>query len=332
MTAAVLLLALLVLGAAEIASRWLGLGTPVLYYTAAWGGLRPLPDQHVQRIGGASVTVDRNGFRTAHPEEPDALRVLFIGDSVTWGGSSVDDTAIFSEVSADVLRTQEIPVYAMNAAVNGTSLVNHIEILRSGIPPVDLLVWLFPLGDLTRAYQAGGDVYPARFRPRFALVEAIDLLISKYWRTILRYDISPTSSLEIPIPTNYERFFEYEVDMRNDKNILALRCGLRWAADHDVPAIVGVTPQLMDGRLVLPRSELIDAVGASIQPPAILFDVYGALEAWEGEASDLFLDLVHLSATGHRVVGRALGQKLLEIVKEYDPAPDVTGQPALPCL
>jgi hypothetical protein len=76
------LVALLLLVTLEVTARWLGFGTPVLYYNAAWGGMRPLPGQQLKRLKGATVTIDENGFRTARPERPDALRVLFLGDSV----------------------------------------------------------------------------------------------------------------------------------------------------------------------------------------------------------------------------------------------------------
>ncbi len=124
------LIAVVILATLEVTARWFGLGTTVLYYNAAWGGMRPLPDQHVWRRNGAkvaNVTVDENGFRSARAEEPGSLRVLVIGNSVTWGGMYIDDTAVFSETAADVLRASGQRVYAMNAGVNGTALVNHAE-------------------------------------------------------------------------------------------------------------------------------------------------------------------------------------------------------------
>ena len=82
----------------EVAARSMGLGDPVIYYNSVWGGLRPLPGQKVSRINDAQITIDANGFRTANVPIGDALRILYIGDSVTWGGSSVDDRNLFTEV------------------------------------------------------------------------------------------------------------------------------------------------------------------------------------------------------------------------------------------
>ena len=182
-----LALAFCTLSLLEIAVRYIGFGDPILYYNAAWGGLRPIPGQQVERLAGVTVTVDDNGYRSAHPETQGSLRVLFLGDSVTWGGSRVDDSALFTEVAADVLRRQGGSVYAMNAGVNGTSLVNQAEIFSHlSDVPIDVLVWLFPWSDVERSYAALGFLWPPRFKPRFALVEVVDHLIFRFWLNAFR--------------------------------------------------------------------------------------------------------------------------------------------------
>src|SRR5262249_51688821 len=119
--------------------------------------------------------------RTPVKEVPGALRVMFLGDSVTWGGSRVDDKQLYTEVAADVLRAEKRPVYAMNAGVNGTSLRNHAERFQKQGENLDALVWIFPWGDTERNYATGGQITPPRHKPRFALVEVIDYLITQYW-------------------------------------------------------------------------------------------------------------------------------------------------------
>ena len=61
----------------------------------------------------------------------------------------------------------------MNPGVNGTSLVNHTEIFWHEIESTDVVVWLFPWGDVLRAYSAGGSLWPACFQPQFALGEVV---------------------------------------------------------------------------------------------------------------------------------------------------------------
>ena len=130
----------------ELVARKLGLGDPIIYYNAAWGGVRPLPNQQVTRLNQAQTTIDKNGFRTSVPESGVAFRILYLGDSVTWGGSSVSDTELFSEVASDALRQQGLAIYTMNAGVNGTSLMNQADIYEQLKDSVDAIVWNIPMG------------------------------------------------------------------------------------------------------------------------------------------------------------------------------------------
>ena len=82
-----LVLTLLVLSPvaiAEIGSRWMGLGEPVVYRTNAAYRYAPAPDQQLRRRG-AVVTVGRDGLRGSEDwSAPADHRILFVGDSVTW--------------------------------------------------------------------------------------------------------------------------------------------------------------------------------------------------------------------------------------------------------
>jgi lysophospholipase L1-like esterase len=96
------LIVLLVLGsiaAVEAGLRLLGLGEPLLYYENTSYRYAVRPNQRARRLHGAEVTIDSAGLRTtADWTQPADVKVLFIGDSVTWGGSNVDDRDLFSEL------------------------------------------------------------------------------------------------------------------------------------------------------------------------------------------------------------------------------------------
>lgn len=293
----------------EVAARLLGIGDPVLYYNDPCGGARPLPSQQVERLKGATVTVDENGYRTSQPEVEDALRILYLGDSVTWGGTSLDDKVLFSEVAAEVMRGKGEAVYAMNAGVNGTALVNQAEIFLNCSDAVDVLVWLFPWTDAYRNYATVGLLMPARFKPRFALVEVVDHLVFRFWVNAFREQQQADDPFIAPnFPTGEEVLFNTVQEGRYAKNLDAFRAVLHEAQRRGIPVVVGVTPYREGNSLVpLPAqaaSLLQEVRGVGVQ----VFDVTYALNHAPSEIEALFVDHVHFSENGHLIIGQALSQ------------------------
>jgi len=120
----------------ELGLRLVGLGDPVLYDNRAGYGYRPLPSQWRRRLWGAHVRINALGFRgpeVAPERPPAALRVLFLGDSVTYGGSYVDDSELFSAVAARTLarrRDRDEVVEPLNAGVNAWGPQNILGLVR----------------------------------------------------------------------------------------------------------------------------------------------------------------------------------------------------------
>lgn len=301
----------------EGAARYLGLGDPVLYYNDVWGGLRPLPNQHVSRLKGATVTVDANGFRTPVPEQPDSLRILYLGDSVTWGGTSIDDTALFTEVAADVLRAQGRPVYAMNSGVVGTSLLNHKGVFQEYDGKLDAVVWLFPWGDVKRSFAHIGASHSSRYKPRFALVEIIDYIVPRYWERISRVAPSHKDDFrQIQCTAGDKSFFQKMLAKRKERNLEAVRDVVAEAKRRGVPVVLGVTPYRQGDALEPLPPEAVSFLDEIAAAGVTVFDVSAALAQAPEGIEACYLDLAHLSTEGHRVVGQALGEKLDEVLQQ----------------
>jgi lysophospholipase L1-like esterase len=308
----------------EGAARYLGLGDPVLYYNDIWGGMRPLPNQHVSRLRGATVTVDANGFRTPVPEQPDSLRILYLGDSVTWGGTSIDDTALFTEVAADVLRAQGRPVYAMNSGVIGTSLLNHKGVFQDYDGKLDAVVWLFPWGDVKRSFAHLGTTHASRYKPRFALVEVIDHVVPKYWRRISRVAPPPEEDFrKIQRTAGDKSFFEKMLAERKERNLDAIRDVVAEAKQRGVPVILGVTPYRQGDALEPLSPEAVTFLDEMAAAGVTVFDVSAVLAQAPAGIEACYIDLTHLSAEGHQVVGQALGEELDEVLQQDASQPPV---------
>jgi lysophospholipase L1-like esterase len=302
----VVAIALIVL---NFAARSLGLGDPILYYNATVGGMRPLPGQTSTRIEGATVTIDENGFRSATVPDKPALKILYLGDSVTWGGSSIDDTELFSEISSDAVRETGSAVYAMNAGVNGSSLRNQSELFDLYHDSVDAVVWIFPWSDAVRAYKTVGYLYPARFKPEFALVEAVDHAIRVFWMTAFRENTGTPDDFSRPdMPYGYETFLANEFERRIDQNLAALRQSLEQAFEDDLPIIVGLTPYVNDGEVQSPHDEALYLLAALEDLGVQTLDLNSILSVQDSES--VFVDHIHYSSVGHRLVGTAIGRSL----------------------
>jgi hypothetical protein len=106
----------------ELTGRFLGLGTPLLYESDHIVGYRPRPSQAIKRGKGARTTIDKEGFRVAISSQNNHIDVpiLFIGDSVTFGGTSIDDGNIFSSILCENKKEQN----CINGAVNGWGTAN----------------------------------------------------------------------------------------------------------------------------------------------------------------------------------------------------------------
>ncbi|MGH7895937.1 MAG: hypothetical protein ACREQL_14790, partial [Candidatus Binatia bacterium] len=160
------------LAVGEIGLRALGLGDPVLYDNRLAYGYRPQPEQTRRRLGGARVHVNALGARgpdLAPTRPPGVTRLLFLGDSVTWGGSYVDDDALFAAVAAHVLETSGPRVEWLDAAVNGWGPQNILGLIgESG--GFDSQVWIVTAleDDFRREKTHVGEVPYMNVAPRTA--------------------------------------------------------------------------------------------------------------------------------------------------------------------
>jgi hypothetical protein len=94
---------------AEIGFRLAGLGNPPLYEFNLGYGYRLRPDQKITRHPGAVMTVNAAGLRSTEEWRPGAFtRVLFVGDSITYGGAAIDDTRLFSELVCKRLPAPDV--------------------------------------------------------------------------------------------------------------------------------------------------------------------------------------------------------------------------------
>jgi GDSL-like Lipase/Acylhydrolase family len=120
---------------AEILLRLIfGFGSPLLYQADAACEYLPKPDQHLYRFF-AHNDINHASMRSPDfimPRPNDSERFLFIGDSVTYGTTYVDQSLIFtSRLAATLPGIEHKPVEVLNASAGGWGVGNEVGYLQS---------------------------------------------------------------------------------------------------------------------------------------------------------------------------------------------------------
>ncbi len=163
-----LLFGLLVIGLEWIGSTFFGLGNPTLYQSHPIFGYRPIPHQNLTRFQGATLTFNNLGLRaeTDWDERPEG-KLLFLGDSVTYGGSYISNAELFSALVGQALHKT-----SGNAGVNAWG-VNNVQALvqQTAFLPAQYYVSTFPEIDFSRGLNRFGGLPFWSRKPRWALEE-----------------------------------------------------------------------------------------------------------------------------------------------------------------
>ncbi len=146
-----LILIYLSLLVAETYLKYVGLGDPVIYEKNNAFGYTLLPNQNKVRFNKSEVNINSSGLRSNSEwaVANNSNKIVFFGDSVTYGGSYIDNTKLFSEKVCKILNNSSI---CGNAGINSYGVLNMI--LRSRydyrIADANIVVFTVIYGDFLR--------------------------------------------------------------------------------------------------------------------------------------------------------------------------------------
>ena len=134
-----------------VAKKYLGLGEPIVYNSHPLWGYSPRENRKYTRFDGDIVTINEIGVRASQEWRTDGANIVFFGDSVTYGGSYIDDSQTFASLVCK--NISEWSCY--NAGVNGYGILNIVAKSRYDSPINDapLRVFTFISGDFDRGLQ-----------------------------------------------------------------------------------------------------------------------------------------------------------------------------------
>jgi hypothetical protein len=126
-----------------------GLGDPIIYYSDPAFGYSLEPNQQVERLRDSTVTINESGLRSLQSwENIDQDKILFLGDSITYGGSYITDDDIFTS-----LICKKMTDYVCgNAGVNGYGVLNMVMRSRfdTTLDDANIVVFTVAPGDFKR--------------------------------------------------------------------------------------------------------------------------------------------------------------------------------------
>lgn len=299
-----LVLLLVVLAGAEITLRFVfGLGNPVLVAPDAACGYILKPNQNIERFF-CRTRSNRYGMRSDPVQEekaPGTLRIFFLGDSVTYGTSRVDQSRLFTQIlHRELPSIVHRPVEVLNASASGWAIDNELSYIRSrGTFNADLVLIVLNSGDpgqprsqiedvgedstLHHSTTALGELWTRWFAPRFLhtaiKTDAGDK--SSDNAAIIRSNLADLDALQKLVESRNARLAMIYIPVRAEIPSPANQAQqlLRnWSASHSVP----------------------------------FFDMTSAESGYPTKG--ITLDGVHLNTKGNAVVAQAIEQEWNELL------------------
>lgn len=265
--------------------------------------------------GGHPVRINAHGFRDRAflPAEPDTLRILVLGDSVTFGHGVAEEDTYTRRIEA-MLAEEGRRARVLNAGIPGWSTHQEWLFYRDHAAELDVDVVLvgFVLNDVTEIQRGMIEI---GVREGLFVIRGINWLAQHsaavaLLKTLLRVAMSP-EELEVarieglaryPEAPHVKRAMERTADA-----LLKIAALARERGDRFGLVLFPFHFQLRKPHLDAPQ-RFLEGVARENGLPVL--DAMPAL--LPHESTDVFLDVDHLTPFGHEVVARAVLSWLAE--------------------
>jgi len=161
------------------------LGDPVTYDDNYVYGYSPKPNQKKKRLQNSIVTINDIGLRSIHNwgQNLDKRKIIFFGDSVTYGGSYIDDLDTFAHLSCENLEDKNY--ICGNAGVNSYGIFNIVYRSRydKRLDNSNLRIFVVVPDDFNRGLQNYRTAHFYMNEQKFlvpAIFEALNFISTKY--------------------------------------------------------------------------------------------------------------------------------------------------------
>lgn len=290
----------------ELALRFfLGFGSPPLLQKDPEIGYLFQANQEVHRFGNR---IHINGYHQRSPDlsEKEGQRILFIGDSVTWGGSLTDQEYTYPERFRAAFRdTCNTNIDVLNASAGSWGIKNRTAYLvRFGTFSSDLVVLQVSSHDLlqptSRSHVVGCHPSYPQTPPAFAIEELFSRYIGLRW-----FDMAPNCKPE-------EKRGRGTAEERFGQNMSSLTQAVRYARGQSARVVVLHTADRPGSEGEFSHNRWQDRFHQTMDSLSVkVIDLH---QEWNGNSkvADWYRDHVHINEEGNEQVAQTLLSTLME--------------------
>ncbi len=284
------------LGERVMSQIW-GLGKPVLFYADPVFGFRARPNREYHRVKGAYLAFNNLSLRADQDwTERTPNKVLFLGDSVTYGGSFVGNHDLFSYRSVEVGLGREYE--SGNAGVSAWGVENiHGLVVESEFTPAINYVTVLTEFDFFRGL--------VRFHGQPFFSQEIDSAYEELW-LLFCYHQSKRRWPNWIADASPERRREIA-----ERAVLKLEQLHNFLTERGYRHRIFITPSLAQARGRIDRNPMVaELLQATDLPVEYLLDDVRARELSDDQVQACYRDFIHLSVAGHHLWADILSPKL----------------------
>ena len=198
----------------EIYLKYLGLGDPVRYDSNLIYGYAPKINQKKSRLKNATITINNLGLRSINDwGNSQTNKIVFFGDSITYGGSYIDDKKTFSHIVCKELNYN----LCGNAGVNAYSIINIVMRSRydQRLKNISKYIFLVAPGDFYREYADANTAHFYLNNSDYILPSTLEAL--SFFST--KYDINNLLSKknDTKVYQNQNELIDYSINLLFDE-------------------------------------------------------------------------------------------------------------------
>jgi hypothetical protein len=294
----------------EFLLKMYGLGEPIIYETNTSYRYAPKANQSVVRLNKSKITINKKGLRATQEWDSKNLnKILFFGDSVTYGGSYIDDKEIFSEIVCSNLNQVNKKKYLCgNAGVNAFGVDNiKNRILHGEVKDAEWMVITLIEEDGFRSLQNVMSIPAFLDKPRlFPAIQEICLYLTWKINVFLRSSYSYNNTTQTKKITNPINIFQESFRSLNNTLINESTKGKK------ILVVFHPSKESILSGIESKEYKLMKNLFNEEKSKLLFLDMFSIIKS--SYSSDLYYDSVHLDKKGHRL----FGEQILKIISKYD--------------